>query len=547
LGLDTARDAIQGQQAALGRAFLDYAAAGGVHLDSPEAGLDALATFVSENKVHLILEEPFPDSPLERSSLGRKLTRLVARFITERWAQRFQDLTVAFDSLILFAAIDLMGVANGVAAKETLTLLRETGARTVAFDKTVWEMRNILAVYERLLATAGGRLSLHPTALTHHVLTTRLSSADINVISSTLEKRLDRVGVRIIKVPPHDPRFTLDEQALAEALKDPGNPETDTPRIRHDVDCIAGVLTLRGAGTVTSIERSGAIFCSSGGRVVSNAQQWFSTQGEHGIPPIVHQTALTSIAWLKKPAAAPDIKLHELAAVCWAVMRPTRETWNKFVQCLRNLRTDGSITDDETAALVSSELTEPALARLDEEFEPDSDSIQEAVERVRERYRSEASVAAGEVVRQARAEVALAQQAASSAVDRRDEVLGAVEARVMAASGQLAMALFVLGAVVITVAAVVSLPGVLDALGGVPKWAARITVICGAIFGVYSVIRGSSLNDLRASLKRRIAERLWHKWFPAGQAEFVAEERTPSARRLRGTVAGPSPPGDSAV
>jgi hypothetical protein len=498
--------------------------------------------------VHLILEDVLPDSPLDRSSLDRKLTRLVARFITERClqspqlrpplerltegillqdvlllrdipeaAQKFQNLTVFFDSGVLFAAIDLTGVANGVAAKEGLTLLREAGARTMAFSRTIGEMRRVLAVYEQHLGTTEGRLTLHPTPLTHHVLTARLSSADIRVISATLEKRLTNVGVSIRDLPPHDPRFTLDEPALAKALVDTRKPDTESPRIRHDVDCVAGVLTLRAGRTALAIERSVAIFCSSTGLVVRNVQEWFSTQHEEGIPPIVHQAALTSIAWLKKPAAAPGIKMSELAALCAAVLRPTRETWKKFVDTLRRLRAEGAITDDETAALVASDLTEPLLARLDEEFEPDADSIQEAVERVREAYRQEASVAAKEAVSKAFADVSLAQQAASSAMARRDQLVAGIDRRIRRQARAVGNVVFAVTVLITIIASLLSLPGVFEAVGGPAKWAARAALVAAALFGVYSAVRGTSLSDLRTSMEDGVFGFLRSRWMPEAQ------------------------------
>lgn len=564
--LDAARAALQAHQVALARAFLEYAAAGGVQLASHEEALTTLATFVSDNKVQLVLEEDLPDSPLDRSSLDRKLTRLVARFVTERClsspelrpplaaltegillqdalflrdipeaAQRFQNLIVAFDTGILFAAIDLTGLANAVAAKEGLTLLREAGAVTIVFSQTVGEMRRILAVYEEHLATTEGRLTLYPTPLTHHVLTARLSPADIRVVSATLENRLARVGIHIRNMPPHDPRFTLDEAALAQCLVDPKKPNTELPRIRHDVDCAAAVLTLRRGRTATAIERSIAIFCSSTGAVVRNVQGWFFGQKEMGVPPIVHQAALTSIAWLKKPAVAPDVKMHELAALCAAAMRPTRETWRKLVDNLRRLRADGSITDDETAAIVASELTEPLLARLDDDFEPDADSIGEAIERVRETYRQEASAAAEEVVSKAQADVALAQLAASSAMARRDAVLGAIEARISRRAKVAAGLLFALALGVTIIAAVLSLPGVFEVVGGLAKWAARLILVAAAGLGVYSATRGASLNDLRASLEASIATRLRSRWLPEdrvtplGSGQLLADWRGDAA------------------
>lgn len=544
-GIEASRETIRIQQAALGHAFAVYAAKGSVQLEPAEAALEALATFVSDNKVHLILNEPVPDSPLERSSFGRKMTRLIARFITERCmnspefrpalealtegivlqdtlllsdfpkaGERFQNLLVVFDTPILFSAIDLQGVANGTAAKEGLALLREAGARTVAFNRTVDEMRSILAAYEEHLKTTAGRLSLRPTPLAHHVLTTRLSPADIRVISATLENRLAKVGVSIREVPHHDARYTLNEVTLAECLSDINRPDTETPRVRHDVDSIAGVLTLRSGRIATAIERSPAVFCTSSGRVVRNVQQWYFAEGEQGVPPIVHQAALTSIAWLKKPAAAPSLKMHELAALCVAAMRPTRATWVKCVDTLRRLRSEGSITDDETAAIVASELTEPLLARLDDDFEPDSDSIAEAIERVRETYRREVSVAAEDAVRRAQTEAALAQRAATEAVERGNQIRSTIEARIIRSARRSAKTLFVLVLLVTVLAAVLSLPGVFEGVGGIWKWIARAILAVAAVLGVYSAVRGTSLNDLRTGTEGLVARRLRSRWLP---------------------------------
>ena len=268
---DEARTAIAAEQDSLGRALVRFAVDHRVSIESPQAAVEALATFISDNKVRVVLNEPFPDSPLERSSLDRQLTRTIARFITVECltspelrhaltgltegillqdtllmrdipeaAQRFRDLLVVVDTPILFAAIDLMGVANAVAAKEGLALLRQAGARTIAFRATLDEMRNILALYEERLGTTAGRLSLYPTALTQQVLTARSSPADMRLISSTLENRLAKVGIVLREIPPHDRRYTVDEKALAAALVDVQRRDPDVPRIRHDVDCVAG-------------------------------------------------------------------------------------------------------------------------------------------------------------------------------------------------------------------------------------------------------------------------------------------------------------------
>jgi hypothetical protein len=529
VGLDSAVSRVRATQAILATTYRSYAQEAGCVLASEDDALSALATFVADNKMPLMLQEPLSAPAAGGASLDPKLIRVTARFVSDRCldpgelraaleglvegmvlqdalllrdlaqvGQRFRELLVVIDTPILFALLGLTGVANGVATREGLALLRDAGAQTIAFDRTVAEMRRILAVYEEHLATAAGRLTLHPMAsLTRFMLTTGQTPAEVRMISATLERRLSSVGVGVREVPDHDRRYTLDEAALARALIDPTTQDIDTPRIRHDVDCIAGVLTFRRGNRATSFENSRAVFCTTSGRVIRNVQQWYRDQGEGGVPPILHQYALSSLAWLKKPAAAPGVKLHELAAYCVAALRPRPETWEKFVKNLQKLRSDGTLTDDETVAIVASELTEPLLAKMDEDMEPDADTIEEAIERVRAAYRQEADTVAKEAIRGAQREAQLAVEAASQADARRATIEGAMVNRAGEIARSVASACYYTAVAVVGASAFLAIPGVFDAVGGVWKWLARGVVGLALLLGAFTQIHGPSLKELR--------------------------------------------------
>jgi hypothetical protein len=554
-GVDASRGAIEKEQQELGAGLVAFATAQGVTFSSEVVALEAIAAFISENKVHLLLDESVPKSLSERPAEERKRARTIARFIAEecpkdsalreslrrltegivlhdalllveipKAAERFQDLQIFLDTPVLFSAVDLHGVASAIAAKETLTLLRESGARTLAFRRTIDEMRGILAVYEEHLSTAQGRLALRPTPLAHHVLTSKLSSADIRVISATLEARLTKLGIQIREYPPRDPRFTSDEKALGAVLADENRPNAVTGRVRHDVDSVAAILTLRRGYVSHSIERSVAIFCTSSGRVVRNVQRWFAQQRESGVPPVVHQLALTSIAWLKKPAAVPDLKMHELAVLCAAVLRPTQETWGKFIDALKRLRNEGAISDDETAAIVASELTEPLLARLDDDFEPDADSIAEAIERVREEYRREASVDAERVIRAAKADAKMAEGTAAAALARAEAIEARVQTRNARIGRVVARSCFVMFVLVTVAAAALSLPGLFDGISGKVMWAARFILLGAAVLGILSAVYGNSLTDMRAWIESRVSSWLNARWLPSADRHDAKSE-----------------------
>ena len=376
-------------------------------------------------------------------------------------------------------------------------------------------MRGILTAVEQRLATTEGRLTLWRTPLAHHVLTSKLSPADIRVISTTLETKLLRLGIQSREFPRRDPRFTSDEVALEKILADPVRQDVVIPRVRHDVDAVAAVLTLRQGRPSTSINRSVAVFCTASGRVVRNVQRWFTEQGGQGHPPVVHQIALTNIAWLKKPALVPDLKMHELVVLCRAVLRPSRETWDKFIGVLRDLRADGTITDDETAAIVASELTEPLLARLDDEFEPDANSITEAIERVGDEYRQAAWAGAEEPIRRVKEDASIVEQTASAAVARAETIEARLEVWVGRISRLAAQLAFVFGVLLAVVSGVLSWPDLLNGITGTVKWVARVVFVVMAILGVCSTAYGINLADIRTWISNQVSNRL-RRYF-AGQ------------------------------
>ncbi|MGH8652781.1 MAG: hypothetical protein ACREYE_11705 [Gammaproteobacteria bacterium] len=406
--------AIRARHRELALALQSFAKQSGVQLATSEKALSALADFIADYKAPLLLQEPVPDSPLERTARSkRKLIRTIARFISEQCLTSeqlrssleelvdgmvlqdtlmlrdvssvgpwFRGLQVALDTPVLFAAIHLYGAASSVATNEGLTLLREAGAVTFAFKQTVSEMRRILKPYESRLGTVQGQLDLRRSSpLTEHCLSNRLGPSDIYIISETLEKRLEVQGVSVREMPERNVRFTLNEGALAEALVDRYH-DRYQQRILHDVACVVGVHTLRAGRHVSSmIETSGAVFCTTSGQVIHNIQECYA-QEEDGAPPIVHQFALSSLAWFKKPAAARGVKLHELADVCAAVLRPTPETYQKFTDTLRNLWKSKVYLDNATVAILSSRLVGELLAKIDEDMEPDADTMTQTIERI---------------------------------------------------------------------------------------------------------------------------------------------------------------------
>jgi hypothetical protein len=467
--LTAARAATEAENRRLAGSLVEFATANGIAIGTEENALALVLEFLSRNHVGLILEaEPSAEATDllgSRDGLTNRLQRLVARFVTEEVSRnpdlaaalqrmlegfilqnalllrdigsatrRFSRLTVYFDTGFLLEALGLTGEAAGLAAREALDLLRETGAELAVFDKTVMEIRRVLRVYEDHLATSEGIATLYRTSVARYVLTRRLSPSDMREAVSLLESNLRGLGLAIRRIPPHDPRYTLDEARLTELIKRPSESDLDA-RVVHDVDCIAAVLTLRAGHSCPTYDDARAVFATTTGLLVTHVREWYAACGESGVSPVIHQLALSNIAWLKKPAAASRLKLHELVALCAAALMPARRVWDLFTKHLRNLRESGRLSSDEMVAIVASELTDSLLARFDDDVDPDAQTISEVVERVRGHYQADAQQSIREAEERFAGQLsaeAEARRTAEENAQRREEDLRKVTLRLQA-------------------------------------------------------------------------------------------------------------------
>ncbi len=555
--LGAASEEIKRGQTLLGEALIEHSRRAGIAISSPDEAVQALAGFISAHKLELLLQHSPPDPrPGEL-----KTARNFARFITERCIPepslngplnsllegilladvllmrdvqssqlKFSGCCVFLDTRILLAALGLNGAADELATKEGLAAIRNAGAQTLAFEGTVTEIRGILHVYEEKLATNEGRLSLFPTSMTSHMIANRFTPADVRVIALELEQRLRFIAINIQPFPPHVAEHTLDEASLTRILsKTNGSRYGLEPRAKHDADCAAAILTLRAGRVAYDVERCSATFSTTSGLVVKNVQQWYGEQHGEGIPPVVHHALLTTLAWLKKPAFSPDLKLHELAAVCLSAMRPTEAAWSKMLFALRQYVAEGRMSDDESVAIVANGLTETLLSRFDDDFEPDAASITEAIERVREELRREHVTAAQAEVARVRLEadaqlneahqseaiakakaveaqkaVAEARASANQAVMEVDRLVGGIAHLLGGAVRITTIALLLLGLAFV----VISVP---HAKHPVLHWIAAGTLGVATLLGFLGSAWGISAKSIGDRVEKWVVERLKRK------------------------------------
>jgi hypothetical protein len=423
--LSTEKTRIETSQQRLAQALKAHCARRGLAVESNEAALDMLVSFLQEEQIALLLndqvqeanpkspghkehsvvaeflEDAIRDDPAFLSTIAAMLEGLVlynAAFLPELGTVKrpFSNLSVVFDSNLVRQALGYEGGPMRALMRETIDILKGNGAECIVFETTMNEIHRILSMYESKLGTEQGRRSLRPVPMARHFLAQRFSPGDVREMSALLDTEIRNSGFSVRKTPERERQFTASEQKLAQRLSDPARDGDELQaRVRHDVDCVAGVLTLRRGHRSTVLDNVQAVFATSSPMVIQNIRLWWQLDEEETcIEPAISVRALANLAWLKRPSLCADFKVRELVSLCTAALRPAPETWTRFLQHLSNMERDKKLSSDEVTAVIVSAMSDRLLRDAEVEQDDPSDidavTLDEVVERVKASYTAEA-------------------------------------------------------------------------------------------------------------------------------------------------------------
>ena len=314
---------IEDGQRRLAAALKNHAERRGIRVDTVEAAQELLVKFVEDEQIALLLHGPAV--PTERAETRRE-DIIVAEFLQDVVSndqahesvvrrmleglvlyhaaflpdlsvagRRFRNLRAVFDSGLVRQALGYEGVAPRALMRDTIDLLKSSGVQCLVFDKTVDEIRKILTAFERRLGTSQGRRELRPSPMARHFVTERFSPSDIREMFALVDQEIRAVGFQIAKIPRRVAQRVSAEQALSTRLADRVTGDELEPRVVHDVDCVAGILTLRKGHRSQSIDDARAVFVSDSRLVIRNVRLWWQ-EDEHelSIEPVVHVRALST-------------------------------------------------------------------------------------------------------------------------------------------------------------------------------------------------------------------------------------------------------------
>ncbi len=278
-----------------------------------------------------------------------------------------KNLHVFFDTPILCDALGMGSKEDKDLAIEAIQLIQDSGAICRVLEQTVQEAESILCA----IRSSWNDISkmVMPGSYGDHLRKQGASASFVYELEQLFESKLETdLKLSIVPSAKREAAYTADEAELAKMLSQ-GKTASDSYRVRHDVDSVANVLTLRRGITAKTINSAKAIFVVKPGLTLKNTTTWWKTTEERtDICPMISITNLANYAWLSGSRKTTKCLLQRKLAVstCVTSLQPTAHIWEEFVEQLKRLVNRDDLSLETAQTLIRSANFSSCLASFEE-------------------------------------------------------------------------------------------------------------------------------------------------------------------------------------
>ena len=338
---------------------------------------------------------------LETVVKGNMLANALFLTVPGKELKKFRQTQLFFDTPFLMYLIGHAGPERQEPCKELISLLENSGALLRCFRHTVDEAKGILEAI-------GHRMHENDTASLYgpsvdYFLMRGLSSSDVFLLRSQLERDIESFGIRIVERPDYAEElhpYVIDELELKRELQERIKYRNESA-LDRDVESIAAIMRLRKGRYAYEVEDSPAVLVTTNSALCKVSRDFIIREtGEPGaVPPAITDKLLTNLLWLKRPFDAPDLPRKRIIADCYAAVQPSDRLWAAYIQEVEELEQRGNITADDYYVLRYSLEARKALMEvtLGDEAAFSQGSVDEilqlAKERIQESLRKELEAA----------------------------------------------------------------------------------------------------------------------------------------------------------
>lgn len=270
-----------------------------------------------------------------------------------RIQSKFERLEVYLDTRVALRALGTAGPEHEAAARELLELLYELGASLRLFDNTLLEVRGVLAAASRALQHPGGLREGSGETL-EYLASTGARASDVELLIAQIERRLANLRVTVRQRPAYAASLSIDEARFEQLLRSGRGTHRPYPEdaLRHDVAAVTAIHRLRRGQAQPVLETAGAVFLTTNALLCSVTTEFFrDLQGAVAVPLCYEDYQLATLAWLKKPTAAPSLPRLFVIADAFAALNPPNGLWRSYLAEISRLEAQGDLTEEDYYSL----------------------------------------------------------------------------------------------------------------------------------------------------------------------------------------------------
>jgi transposase-like protein len=282
----------------------------------------------------------------------------------------FKGTEIYFDTSFIIYALGLAGDARKEPCSELLSMLKESKAILRCFRHNVDEIIGILEWNKNMLTSL--KPDIHGTI--NYFIEKGYGKSEIERIIYGLDNEIkEKLNIKIIEeVSYSEHEFVISEsdleQFLASKIKYP-RPNA----LEKDLKSISSIMRLRRGKKSLHIEDCRALFVTTNYNLsISVRDYFFNEELPKLIPPVLHDSVITNLVWLKNPSRAPELPSKRLIAECYAASSPKEHLWERYIETLKILEKTHKIT---TKDLVTLRYTQGARSLLVEKTLGEEDAI----------------------------------------------------------------------------------------------------------------------------------------------------------------------------
>lgn len=283
---------------------------------------------------------------------------------------QFKGTEIFFDTSFIIYALGLAGGARKEPCMELIKMLRGSNAILRCFRHNIEEVIGVLEWCKNNLSTS--KPDIHGTI--NYFIENGYNPSDIERIIYDLDNIIyERLKLKIIDNVPFDNyEHVISENDLRDTLTSEIKYNRENA-LEKDIKSIASIVRLRNGKKTYHVEDCRAIFVTTNYSLANSVRNlYFNEETPKIIPPVIHDSVITNLVWLKNPNSAPELPVKRLIAECYAAAAPKEHLWERYIETLEIYEQTNQITGRD---LITLRYTQGARELLVEKTLGDEEAI----------------------------------------------------------------------------------------------------------------------------------------------------------------------------